>query len=43
MIKTNLLFNDYTHIYGPIMHFEKNKYTYFHRWYPFVEGYSKDL
>lgn len=29
--------------YGRIMQFNKNKDTYIHGWYPFVEGYSKDF
>lgn len=34
-------FVDYTEKYNAIMHFNKNKQEYIHRWYPFVEGYSK--
>lgn len=34
---------DYTKEYGSIMQFNKNKDTYIHGWYPFVEGYSKDF
>lgn len=30
-------------IYGRIMQFNKNKSEPFHRWYPFVEGYSKEF
>lgn len=29
--------------YGSIMQFNKNKNTYIHGWYPFVEGYSKEF
>lgn len=32
---------NYTEEYGPVMKFERNKDEYIHRWYPFVEGYSK--
>ncbi|HYE10185.1 MAG TPA: hypothetical protein VEF53_08395 [Patescibacteria group bacterium] len=35
--------NNYTKEYGSIMQFNKNKDTYIHGWYPFVEGYSKDF
>ncbi len=34
---------DYSHEYGSIMQFGKNKSVYIHRWYPFVEGYSKEF
>lgn len=34
---------DYNDIYGSIMQFNKNKNTYIHGWYPFVEGYSKEF
>lgn len=34
---------DYTQIYGRIMQFGKNKNIPLHRWYPFVEGYSKEF
>lgn len=34
---------DYFNIYGRIMQFNKNKQEPFHRWYPFVEGYSKEF
>ena len=34
---------DYTTIYGGIMQFNKNKDVGIHRWYPFVEGYSKEF
>ena len=34
---------DYFEIYGRIMQFNKNKKVPFHRWYPFVEGYSREF
>lgn len=34
---------DYTEEYDRIMQFGKNKSTPVHRWYPFVEGYSKEF
>lgn len=34
---------DYGEEYGSIMQFGKNKSEYIHRWYPFVEGYSKEF
>ncbi|MFX0549529.1 hypothetical protein ACOAKC_09335 [Hathewaya histolytica] len=34
---------DYQKEYGSIMQFNKNKNTYIHGWYPFVEGYSKEF
>lgn len=34
---------DYNKEYGSIMQFGKNKSVYIHRWYPFVEGYSKEF
>ncbi|NCC16902.1 MAG: site-specific DNA-methyltransferase [Clostridia bacterium] len=34
---------DYLNTYGRIMQFNKNKQEPFHRWYPFVEGYSKEF
>lgn len=34
---------DYSEKYGSIMQFGKNKKVYIHRWYPFVEGYSKEF
>ena len=34
---------DYFKKYGRIMQFNKNKKETFHRWYPFVEGYSKEF
>ncbi|MBQ3922468.1 MAG: hypothetical protein II707_04155, partial [Spirochaetales bacterium] len=37
------LYNDYTTNYGRIMQFNKNKQEPVHRWYPFVEGYSKEF
>ncbi|ASY50835.1 hypothetical protein LI058_15115 [Clostridium perfringens] len=33
----------YNNTYGSIMQFNKNKNTYIHGWYPFVEGYSKEF
>jgi len=36
-------YTDYLDKYGRIMQFNKNKQEPFHRWYPFVEGYSKDF
>lgn len=36
-------YTDYLEIYGRIMQFNKNKQEPFHRWYPFVEGYSKEF
>lgn len=36
-------YTDYFNAYGRIMQFNKNKCEPFHRWYPFVEGYSKDF
>lgn len=39
----NFFVNDYTEIYGPIMKFGQNKNEYIHRWYPFVEGYSREF
>lgn len=36
-------YTDYLDIYGRIMQFNKNKTVPFHRWYPFVEGYSKEF
>ena len=37
------IYNDYTETYGRIMQFNKNKQEPIHRWYPFVEGYSKEF
>ena len=34
---------DYINEYGRIMQFNKNKDLCIHRWYPFVEGYSKEF
>lgn len=34
---------DYFQKYGRIMQFNKNKKESFHRWYPFVEGYSREF
>lgn len=34
---------DYFDLYGRIMQFNKNKMEPIHRWYPFVEGYSKEF
>ena len=34
---------DYFDTYGRIMQFNKNRTEPIHRWYPFVEGYSKDF
>lgn len=34
---------DYFKKYGRIIQFNKNKKEPFHRWYPFVEGYSKEF
>lgn len=36
-------FIDYTERYDSIMQFDKNKNVFVHRWYPFVEGYSKEF
>lgn len=36
-------YEDYFEKYGRIMQFNKNKLEPFHRWYPFVEGYSKEF
>lgn len=36
-------YSDYYDTYGRIMQFNKNKTEPFHRWYPFVEGYSKEF
>lgn len=36
-------YTDYLNNYGRIMQFNKNKSEPFHRWYPFVEGYSKEF
>lgn len=34
---------NYNKEYSSIMQFNKNKNTYIHGWYPFVEGYSKEF
>lgn len=34
---------NYVNEYGRIMQFNKNKDICIHRWYPFVEGYSKEF
>lgn len=34
---------DYYQTYGRIMQFNKNKKEPIHRWYPFVEGYSREF
>ena len=34
---------DYYKTYGRIMQFNKNKKEPIHRWYPFVEGYSREF
>ena len=39
----NYLFIDCTEKYDSIMVFGKNKDVLVHRWYPFVEGYSKEF
>lgn len=36
-------YTDYFKTYGRIMQFNKNKTEPFHRWYPFVEGYSREF
>ncbi len=36
-------YEDYIDEYGRIMQFNKNKDICIHRWYPFVEGYSKEF
>lgn len=36
-------YTDYLNKYGRIMQFNKNKQEPVHRWYPFVEGYSKEF
>lgn len=37
------LYTDYSQTYGRIMQFNKNKSEPIHRWYPFVEGYSREF
>lgn len=34
---------DCTEKYDSVMQFDKNKNVFVHRWYPFVEGYSKEF
>lgn len=41
--KTMYNYTNYLDEYGRIMQFNKNKQQAFHRWYPFVEGYSKEF
>ncbi len=36
-------FIDCTKKYHSVMQFDKNKNVFVHRWYPFVEGYSKEF
>ncbi len=36
-------FIDCTEKYDSVMQFDKNKNVFVHRWYPFVEGYSKEF
>jgi len=36
-------YKNYLEAYGRIMQFNKNKSEPLHRWYPFVEGYSKEF
>lgn len=36
-------YKDYFELYDRIMQFNKNKMEPVHRWYPFVEGYSKEF
>ena len=43
MSTTNYEILDYTNVYERIMQFDKNKTAFIHRWYPFVEGYSKEF
>lgn len=37
------IIKNYIDKYGSIMQFNKNRNTYIHGWYPFVEGYSKEF
>ena len=37
------IFVDNTKKYQSVMQFNKNKNVFVHRWYPFVEGYSKEF
>lgn len=39
----NYNFIDCTEKYHSVMQFDKNKNVFVHRWYPFVEGYSKEF
>lgn len=43
MMNNNYPLIDYTEKYESIMVFDKNKNVFVHRWYPFVEGYSKEF
>lgn len=43
MVLTMYKYVDYFDLYGRIMQFNKNKAEPIHRWYPFVEGYSKEF
>jgi len=43
MSSSKYVIKDYMATYGSIMQFNKNKNTFIHGWYPFVEGYSKDF
>lgn len=43
MSSKKYIIRDYINNYGSIMQFNKNKNTYIHGWYPFVEGYSKEF
>lgn len=40
---SNFIHTDYSSIYKSVMQFDKNKSTFIHQWYPFVEGYSKEF
>ena len=42
-VKTMYKHVDYFKTYGRIMQFNKNKKEAIHRWYPFVEGYSREF
>lgn len=42
-VKTMYKHTDYFKTYGRIMQFNKNKKEPIHRWYPFVEGYSREF
>lgn len=37
------IYKNYTKYYGRVMQFGKNKKESIHRWYPFVEGYSREF